>query len=127
MSSDEHPEAAHAPSRERLVVLTPALGEVAATTSWIRGDVEGLRLVVIPVLRVMHIPAMMIAGGTGLGPIFKDSSLQMPTGVEIAGFVGGAWKLWKTGQPELHGVGFVLGEPMFDIERAVRGVTKLLA
>lgn len=110
-----------------LVVLSEKLGPIARTTLWLRGESEGQRLVVVPQLRIEHVPAMAIAGGTGLGVIFGNIKLKAPEWEEPAAFVGGAWKMWKLGAPELHGAGFVLGGPAFDIEKAVRGCAKFLS
>lgn len=126
MSSHEQAEGQQASHTSRLVVLSPRLGPLGYTGLWFRGYVEGQRLIAIPRLYMEHVPSMMIAGGQGLGLIFLESSVSTKLWDEPAGFVGGSWKLWRTSRPELHGVGFVLGEPKFDIEKAVRGVAKLL-
>lgn len=115
------------PGAGSLVVLSEKLGPIARATLWLRGETEGQRLVVVPHLHIEHVPAMIIAGGTGLGVVFGNIKLMAPEWEEPAAFVGGAWKMWKLGRPELHGAGFVLGGPKFDIEKAVRGCAKFLS
>ncbi len=117
-----HPAAAGAGT---LVVLTPERGQVARTSNWIRGVVEGQELIAIPRLHVEHEAALAIVAGRGLGEVFLEARIQTPEWEDIAGFVGGSWQLWKTSRPELTVVGFVRGMHKFDIERAVRGLKKL--
>lgn len=127
MHSGEPAEAVPTRGAGSLVVLSEKLGPIARATLWLRGETEGQRLVVVPELRIEHMPAMMIAGGQGLGLIFGNIKLMSPEWEEPAGFVGGAWKMWKLGRPEIHGAGFVLGQPVFNIEKAVRGCARFLA
>lgn len=112
--------------RGSLVVLSQNLGAIAKAGTWIVGEFEEQRLLVVPRLRIEHIPAMMIAGGAGLISIFSDfrihrDGLEMPSG-----FVGGTWKMWTTGNPHLWNAGFVLGLPKFNIDSAVRGCAQLI-
>lgn len=122
----ESSEAGQARGAGLLVVLSEKLGTIARTNLWLRNELEGQRLIAVPKLRVEHVPAMMIAGGTGLGVVFGNIRLQTADWEEASGFVGGAWKMWRLGAPELHNVGFVLGEPTFNVEKAVRGITSML-
>lgn len=109
-----------------LVVLNDRLGIIAKAGTWLVGEFEEQRLLVVPKLRMEHTPAMMIAGGAGLMAIFHEfrihrDGLEMPSG-----FVGGMWKMWSTGSPQLWNAGFVLGTPKFDIDSAVRGCAALI-
>lgn len=109
-----------------LVVLNERFGRVAQAGTWLRDESEGQRLIVVPALRVDHLPAMLIAGGEGLPTIFGNfrlcfQGLEMPSG-----FVGGKWMLWARGSPQLQNACFVLGEPQFNIEKAVRGCAALI-
>ncbi len=124
MQSDEQAEGSRRGSGT-LGVLS-SLGQIAKATTWITATVHGQRLIAIPTLRVEHEPALMIAGGMGLGLVFNECRLVTPDWEDIAGFVGGSWMLWKLGKSELHGAGFVLGTTKFDIEHAVRGIKNLL-
>lgn len=109
-----------------LGVVTPAHGRIARTSMWLRQTMEGQDLIAIPRLHVSQEAGMAIAAGTGLVVLFHQSRLVTDEWEDEAGFVGGTWMMWRTGRPELLKAGFVLGSPKFDIERAVRGVTKML-
>lgn len=125
MRGDVSAEGPSSQGTRTLVVVTDA-GPIAHTGLWIRREVEGQDLIAIPRLRVGHEPSLRICTGTGLGLLFADCRLITSEWEDVAGFVGGAWMLWRTGQSDLVNVGFVKGKPKFDIERAVRGITKLL-
>jgi len=126
MRGDDRTEAPPGEGPRTLGVVTPALGLIAQTSLWVRQEVEGQELIAIPVLRMKHEAALAITAGTGLGLLFKGCSLVTDDWAEEAGFVGGTWMMWRTGRPELVQAGFVKGAPKFDIERAVRGLAKLL-
>lgn len=126
VQGDEQAEGSSRPNPGTLVVLS-GLGPIAKATNWIKASVEGQRLIAVPALRVEHQAALMISGGMGLGLVFNECRLVAHEWAEPAGFVGGSWVLWRLGKSELHGAGFVLGATKFDIERAVRGLRKLLA
>jgi hypothetical protein len=126
MRGDVGSEAGRSDGPGPLVVVSPTFGTFARTSLWVRQTVEGQELIAIPRLHVEQQAAIAIAGGQGLGKVFKDCRIVTPEWEDIAGFVGGSWQLWKTARSELLGVGFVRGNYNFDIERAVRGITKLL-
>lgn len=109
-----------------LVVLSDKLGPIARAQTWLRAEIDGQLLIAVPKLRVEHIPAMMISGGMGLGALFSNIKLRTNDWEDTAGFVGGAWTMWRLGTSELHGVGFVRGQPTFNVETAVKGITSML-
>lgn len=123
---DDGSEAAGSSWTRTLGVLTPERGQIARTSNWIEGVAEGLELIAIPRLHVEHEAALAIVAGRGLADVFQASRLRTPEWEDDAGFIGGAWQLWRTTRPELTVVGFVRGAHNFDIERAVRGLKKLL-
>lgn len=115
------PEAAGA-----LVVLTSGFGVTARTSTWICGKVEGLELVAIPRLHIEHEAALALTTGRGLADIFQETTLRAPGWEDIGAIIGGSWQIWRTSRPELTVAGFVRGTREVDIERAVRGLRKLL-
>ncbi len=125
MRGDVGAEEAAADGPGTLVVVTPA-GNIARTSMWIRQEVEGQELIAIPRLHIEHEASLAITAGMGLGLLFQGSRLVTPDWEDVAGFVGGTWMMWRTGRPELLKAGFVKGKPKFDIEKAVRGIVKLL-
>lgn len=127
VQGDESAEGAAAEATGTLVVLSPKYGPIAKATMWLVQTLEGQKLLAVPVLRVEHHAALLISGGMGLGELFHNCRLVAPDWDEPAGFVGGSWQLWKASKPELQQSGFVVGSHEFNIERAVRGLRKLLA
>lgn len=125
MRGDDSSEAAAPEGARTLGVVTPSLGLIAQTSLWIRKEVEGQELIAIPCLRVKHEAALAITAGTGLGLLFKGSHIVTDDWTEEAGFIGGTWMMWRTGRPEFLQAGFVKGAAKFDIERAVRGLSRL--
>lgn len=125
MRGDVAPEAGACEGAGTLVVVTDA-GPIARTSLWLRREVEGQELIAIPKLHVEHEASLRIMTGTGLGLLFAGCRLVTADWEDVAGFVGGTWMFWRTSRPELHTVGFVKGQPKFDIEKAVRGTVKLL-
>lgn len=125
MRGDVGTEEAAADGARTLVVVTPA-GTIARTSMWVRQEIEGQELIAIPRLHIEHEAALAITAGLGLGLLFNDSRLITAEWEDVAGFIGGTWMMWRTGRPELVKAGFVKGLPKFDIERAVRGISKLL-
>lgn len=126
MRGDERTEEAPAQGSRALVVLSPELGQIAKATTWVLEEREGQRLIAVPSLRVEQVAAFHIITGTGLAQLFKDCKLKTSEWEEEAGFVGGAWQLWKMGMPDLKNSGFVLGTQNFNIEAAVRGLSIML-
>lgn len=126
MPSDVESEASTSEGPGPLVVVSPRLGSIARTALWVRHKVEGQELIAIPRLHVEQHAAIAISAGMGLGVLFKDCTIITPEWEAPVGFVGGSWQLWKTARSELLNVGFVKDSHTFNIEKAVRGLAKLL-
>jgi len=131
MPSNKHDDRGQRPSGEdhhtgRLVVLSSELGPIAHTTCWVRGSLEGYDLLAIPRLHVEQHAVIRIVAGVSPAKLFAGCRVITPDWDDVVGYVGGTWMFFKAARSEFTQVGFVVGEENFDIERAVRGVTKLL-
>jgi hypothetical protein len=132
MQTNEHDESGQRVAGETepcgtLVVLTKDLGPIARTKLWLVEQAEGYRLLVVPRLHVEQHAALLLLSGRSPAKLFEGCELITPHWSEkIVGYVGGQWMLYKTSRSEFSGVGFVLGNSEFNIERAVRGVSRLL-
>lgn len=126
MHGDVDSEGSGTEGSSPLVVVSPSFGPFARTSMWLMKTIDGQQLIAVPRLHVEQQAAIAIVGGLGLGKLFENCRLVTPDWEDVAGFVGGNWQLWKTSRSELLNVGFVRGQTSFNIEYAVRGITKLL-
>jgi hypothetical protein len=132
MPTNEHDDrgerdAGEAGSDGTLVVLSPVFGPFARTKLWVKKKVEGYDLLAVPRLHIEQHAAIQIVGGLSPAKLFENIEIITPHWSEkIVGYIGGQWMFYKLARSEFSGVGFVLGEPKFEIERAVRGITKIL-
>jgi hypothetical protein len=89
---------------------------VAWATVWIFDKVEGQRLVAFPRLHLTADATLDLCAGQHYFDVFRGAYLELER-KELLYLLHASFSFWKTGEPELRDVAFVLGHFPLDSSR----------